>query len=104
LLYLGSGVAADGHVFVDCKKTFGHILYHTAVVSAAFAMAGRLGFAGFAVRRDHTLAYVLSRQQGDGSFVFSRGDYGVLSDQRSYPRVLSMMLFHFMVTVQAAIP
>jgi hypothetical protein len=104
LLYLDSGVAADGHVFIDCKKRFGHILYHTAVVSAAFAMAGRLGFNGFAARRDHTLAYVLSRQQGDGSFAFSNGDYGVLNDHRSYPRVLSMMLFHFMVTVQTAIP
>jgi hypothetical protein len=102
--YLDSGVDRDGHVFIDCNKRFGHILYHTTVLGAAFAKAGRLDFAGYEGHRDRTFAHILARQQANGSFAYSGGDYRILHDRRSYPRTLSMMLFHLMVNVQTASP
>ena len=102
--FLAGGVARDGHVFLDCGKGSGHTFYHTAVLGAAFAMAGCLGFAGYESLCDQTFAYLLAQQRKDGSFAYSSADYHILQDQRSYPRNLSMILFHFLVNVQAASP
>ena len=102
--FLAGGVARDGHVFLDCGKGSGHTFHHTAVLGAAFAMAGCLGFAGYESLCDQTFAYLLAQQRKDGSFAYSSADYHILQDQRSYPRNLSMILFHFLVNVQAASP
>ena len=45
--------------------------------------------------------WVLSNQRPDGRFAYhSRANYGVLSDRRSYPRYLSMMLFHLLLEAE----
>jgi len=40
---------------------------------------------------------LLQLQRRDGSFPYSWGDYRMLSDQRSYPRYQSMILYHLLL-------
>jgi hypothetical protein len=44
---------------------------------------------------------VIARQKHDGSFVYSKGDYGFLHDSRSYPRPMAMTLFHLLYGARA---
>ena len=50
--------------------------------------------------------WVVSQQHENGGFPHSLGDYRVLSDRRSYPRNLSMILYHLTIgfTGDAALP
>lgn len=97
--YLGGGVTASGASAADCSSARGggpEVDYHTAVLAAALDEAGRLGLA---TRKEMSLrcyARLLQRQRPNGGFSFSTGDYGFLSDHRSYPRQLAMTLFHLL--------
>jgi hypothetical protein len=92
--FLRTGIAEDGHMFYDCRNRSRQVIYHAAVTGAAFAIAGRLGFCGYETLCDRVFSYLLRRQRPDGSFPYSQGEYYFLRDARSYPRNLSMILFH----------
>lgn len=96
LRFLQTGVQADGSVTYACDERSRSVTYHAAVTAAAFATATDAGFGDYTALAGRIYAYVLSRQRSDGSFPHSRGDYRLLQDQRSYPRYLSMILFHLL--------
>jgi hypothetical protein len=100
LQFLRGGVASDGHSLYDCHNRHQEIVYHTAALGGAFASAHRLGIGKHDDMADRCFQYLLTLRRTDGSFPFSRGDYYVLSDGRSYPRVLVMILFHLLVRIQ----
>lgn len=106
LRFLRRGLAKDGHSFFDCGNRYQEVTYHTAVLAQAFARARHFGIDGYRDLADRAYAYLLGLQRPDGGFAFSRGDYVVLRDQRSYPRNLAMILFHLLpgalVQTQAA--
>jgi hypothetical protein len=102
LRFLRSGVEADGHSAFQCGSRYREITYHTAVLGASFATAGCLGFSGYEVFAERTFSYLLQLQRPDGSFPHSHGDYHFLSDRRSYPRVLAMILVHLVKGYEAA--
>jgi hypothetical protein len=55
----------------------------------------------FRDQADKARARVLSQQREDGGFRFySKANYGFLTDRRSYPRNLSMILCHLLYRVQ----
>ncbi|MEM4847077.1 MAG: hypothetical protein QW794_04905 [Thermosphaera sp.] len=88
------GLAEDGHARYDCGSHYRIVTYHTAVLAAAFTEAGRLGIPGYDRLASRAFAYLLSVQRSDGSFAHSQREHLLLSDQRSYPRNLAMILYH----------
>ncbi len=106
--FLEAGVNPSGACREDCSMTTrggAEVDYYTAVLAAALGEAARMGPArpGGLVKStepsEHCFARVLSRQRPDGGFVHSTGDYGFLSDRRSYPRPQAMTLFHLLYPV-----
>ena len=96
LLFLRLGLADDGHALYECGSRYRAVTYHAAALGAAFSGAGQLGISGYDELSDRAFRYVLNRQRPDGGFPYSQRDYFVLSDKRSYPRYLAMILFHLL--------
>lgn len=94
--FLRRGAATDGHAFFECGDRRREVTYHTAALARAFARANESGIKGYEALANRAYTYLLGRQRPDGSFGFSRRDYFVLSDQRSYPRNLAMILCHLL--------
>lgn len=97
--YLEGGVTRSGASASDCSTAAGRgpeVDYYTAVLAAALREAQKLGRVEAGRLSDRCFARLLERQKPDGSFAFSTGDYGFLSDQRSYPRQMVMTLFHLL--------
>jgi hypothetical protein len=97
LIFLRRGIAADGHVRYQCENRYRQVVYHTAVVGAAFDHAKRIGIDGYDHLADRAYTYLLGLQKPDGRFHYSRGDYRLLCDRRSYPRYLAMILYHLLL-------
>lgn len=101
LNFLRSGLTQDGHALFDCHNRYRAITYHTAVLAQAFVRAGQLGIEGYDALADRAYTRLLEWQRPDGGFDFSRGDYLILKDKRSYPRNLAMILFHLLPVAAA---
>ena len=95
--YLGGALAADGHARYDCRNRYRVVHYHAAAVGAALVSAASCNAGDTADLGDRAYEHVLSQQASDGSFPFSRGDYRLLSDNRSYPRYEAMILHHLLL-------
>ncbi len=96
--FLEGGVTSTGASAVACAsrgRAWPEVDYYTAVLAAALAEAAKLGLADGALS-ERCYARLLQRQCPDGSFWYSTGDYGFLSDHRSYPRSQAMMLVHLL--------
>jgi uncharacterized protein YyaL (SSP411 family) len=98
LTFLSGGLARDGHAHYMCGNSCRTITYHAAVLGAAFTRARTLGFDEYEDNAESAYGYVLRLQQPDGRLPHSRHDYCVLTDHRSYPRYLAMIV-HFLSTV-----
>jgi hypothetical protein len=94
--FLEKGVTAGGASAADCFDTLPEVDYHTGVLAAALYEAARLGLLPSTELSDRCYSRLLARQRTDGSFGYSTGDYGFLSDRRSYPRAQTMTLFHLL--------
>ena len=66
------------------------------VTAAALVSAGQLGIDDYDALASGCYRYVLERQEADGRFRYSKGDYRLLSDGRAYPRYLAMILVHLL--------
>lgn len=93
LRFLSTGVNDDGDTLHACGQRNPQVTYHAAVLAAALHAGARAGLTADASTVGQTYARLLQLQAGDGSFPHSRHDYGMLSDRRSYPRSLAMLLF-----------
>jgi len=96
LHFLEQGIGHDGHAFYQCGESHHTVTYHTAVLAAAFTKANALGIGNYMSLPNRAYHYVLDQQRADGSFPHSKGDYGILSDHRSYPRYLAMIALHLL--------
>jgi hypothetical protein len=113
--FLTQGVTKTGASAADCFHSKPETDYFTAVLAAALREAQKLPIADLRPpksanrqtsfvspqseareRSDRCYARLLQRQQPDGSFVYTTGDYGFLRDGRSYPRPQAMTLFHLL--------
>jgi hypothetical protein len=95
--FLRQGLARDGRAFYACGNRHREVTYHTAVLGAAFGKARQLGIDGYEDLANRAYSYLLGWQLPNGSFSYSRRDYHLLSDQRSYPRYLAMILYHLLL-------
>jgi hypothetical protein len=94
--FLASGVTPEGASRADCFRETPEMDYHTAVLAAALGEAARFEIADTQALSEKCYSRVLAHQRADGSFGYSRGDYGMLHDGRSYPRPQAMTLFHLL--------
>lgn len=95
--YLGQALTIDGDARYDCWHDAPIVHYFTAAVAAALLHAAYLGFGGYGFVAERACQRLCSVQRRDGSFDYSWGDYGFLSDRRSYPRNQAMMLRHLLI-------
>lgn len=95
--FLSAGVKADGHTQYDCSGRGVRVTYHTSSIAAALATAHRLGQYDASAAEHRSQAYILKQQHSNGGFAFSRRNYGLLSDNRYYPRYLAIMLHHLLL-------
>lgn len=113
--FLAHGVSQNGASAADCFHTKLETDYYTAVLAAALWEAHRLpnadrrlpngsghpSFVDFQQSSSRDLSdrcydRLLKRQRADGSFAYTKGDYGFLRDGRSYPRPQVMTLCHLL--------
>jgi hypothetical protein len=95
--FLVAGLEA-GVAGYDCSRREPHVAYYTAAVAQALSQATELGMVDERLAVDEAYHNFLRLQRPDGSFRFhSRQNYRFLSDRRSYPRYLSMMLHHLLL-------
>jgi hypothetical protein len=100
--YLATGITGQGYARYDCENDKTEVVYYTAAVAQALSQATALGFGDYAGLAERAYGRVLKLQRPDGGFPFhSRRNYGFLSDRRSYPRYLSMILHHFLLEHRA---
>jgi hypothetical protein len=99
--FLSQGLGSDGHVLYQCCNRYRAVTYHAAAVGAAFARARQLGIDGYEDLSHRAFSYVLRMRQPDGGYIYSRRDYRLLSDRRSYPRYLAMILYHLLLRASA---
>jgi hypothetical protein len=95
--FLRKGLGTDGHAFYQCGNRYRAVTYHTAALGAAFAKASHLGFERCEDLAHRAFCYVLGLQGPNGGFAHSRKDYYLLSDHRSYPRYLTMILYSLLI-------
>jgi len=92
--FLASGVTKRGSCRYNCFKENPETNYWTAAIAAALLKADQLGMGQgqYAALSDRAYQRLLSRQNADGGFNFSDRNYTFLSDRRSYPRQLAMIM------------
>jgi hypothetical protein len=100
--FLRNAVEEDGSLRYACDQRVPRVTYHAAAVAAALLEGGRLGQADCAEAAASTVRTLLPLQRADGGFPHSRQNYGVLSDRRSYPRNLAMILHHLLLIAHGA--
>ena len=96
--YLGHGLTRDGAAKYDCHHDRPEVNYYTLAIAQALSQATQLGLGDYDLQTARAYERVLATQRADGGFAYhSRANYGFLSDRRSYPRYLSMMLYHLLL-------
>jgi uncharacterized protein YyaL (SSP411 family) len=100
LNFLRDGLAEDGHALYECGNRHRQAPYHTAALAAALMEGSELGVdihedLPDLARRAYN--YLFRTQRVDGGLPHSLRDYYLLSDRRSYPRNLSMILVHLLL-------
>ena len=104
LAFLRRSVRPDGSVPYACERPDPQVSYHAAAVAAALHAGASVGGPGCGEASARALDHLLALQRPDGSFPHSRRDYGVLRDERSYPRHLAMLLTHLLAVVEVRAP
>jgi hypothetical protein len=86
-----------GRIPYACGRPHPQVSYHAAVAAAALTEGAKLEVMGCTQGAERLYDLVLALQRPDGRLPHSRRDYGVLTDRRSYPRHLAMILCHLLV-------
>jgi hypothetical protein len=100
--FLRTGQNPDGSSRYDCTNPRPEVVYYTGALAAALATATHLGMGDHRDAVRLATDRLLSHQRMDGGFPYSFGNYGYLSDTRSYPRYLSMILTHLAMLIGMA--
>ncbi len=97
--YLATGLSESGAARYDCTHDLPEVTYYTSAVAQALSQATLLDLGDYSAPAEQAFARVLAQQEPNGgSSFYSRKNYRLLSDRRSYPRYLSMILNHLFET------
>lgn len=100
--FLSEGLTDTGSAKYNCYKESPEVIYYTAAVGAALLRASQMGLGDFTPLVERAYESLLSNQIADGGFIFfSRRNYRVLTDRRSYPRPLAMILNHLLLKARS---
>lgn len=99
--FISQGLTFEGDARHDCQSDWPRMHYFTGAVAAALCHATHLGLGEYPKRSQRACSRVVSRQRKDGGYDYSVGDYGFLSDRRSYPRNQAMILRHLIICSRA---
>jgi hypothetical protein len=103
--FLAGGVGSDGAAACACGSAEPEVVYYAAALAAALGAADALGLGPYRSAAERAYDWVLSHQRPDGGFAFfSRRNYRILADRRSYPRYLAMILHHLLLGAELASP
>jgi hypothetical protein len=98
--YLSGGLTAGGPGRYDCNHATPELNYYTFAIAQALDQATRLGLGEHHAAVNRAYEHGLAQQREAGNFKFySRANAGVMSDRRSYPRPLTMILHHLLRTL-----
>ena len=100
IAFIITGLTADVRSRYNCFKPYPDVTYYTAVMSAALLKADEIGLGPYREMALQASVTVLARQNRRGGFPYSRRNYGFLSDRRSYPRYLVMILKHLLIIAE----
>lgn len=95
--FLSTGLTELGDIRADCMSDWPIRNYCTAAISAALSRATQAGLGEYTDLAICSYKRLISLQRKDGGFDFSTRDYRFLSDRRSYPRVMCMILRHLLI-------
>ncbi len=99
--FIATGVTETGGCRYDCNHKMPDVAYYGAAAGAALSRASSMGFGNYDQLSDRAYRRILSLQKNDGSIAFySQNNYKLLKDVRSYPRYLSMILYHILLEAQ----
>jgi hypothetical protein len=90
--FLRRGVTSTGASAYDCFHRVPETHYWTAALAAALQTASEMGLIDGWDAATRAYEHVLAKQKRNGGFGFSEQNYRILSDSRSYPHPLSMLL------------
>jgi hypothetical protein len=98
--YLSTGLTDSGACLYNCNQDTPETVYYTMAIGTALSEATRLGLGDYSALAKRAFRRALMQQRPDGGFLFfSKGNYRFLSDRRSYPRHLAMVLHHLLLEV-----
>ncbi len=95
--FLSAGFTSHWSSKYDFFKDDPEVNYYTAVLATALHKATQLQLGQFEEISKKGYEHLLTQQNKDGSFYFSRRNYKILKDTRSYPRYLAMILNHLLL-------
>lgn len=96
--YLAGGLTTEGAARYDCHHITPTVTYYAAAIACALRVASRHQLGSYWAISERGYRWLLKRQQPDGNFAsYSTKNYRFLSDRRSYPRYLGMILHHLLV-------
>ena len=99
--YLAGGISESGAARYECHSRLPEVSYYTASLANALSEASLMGLGEYSHLAERAYSRVLSQLGPDGGLsFFSRGNYLLLSDRRSYPRNLAMVLYHLLSEVR----
>jgi len=102
--YLSRGVTESGACRFDCQHETPEVVYYGAALAAALSRATSMELGDYSELAARAFQRVLSLQRNDGNMqYYSTRNYGWLSDRRSYPRYLSMILYHLLLEIQKSV-
>jgi hypothetical protein len=95
--FLSNGLESTGAARYDCSRTTPEVTYYTVAVARALSEATALGIGDYRSLCQRGWRKALSQQRANGGFEFySKANFKLLADRRSYPRCLSMILNHLL--------
>lgn len=98
--FLATGMTEQGSCRYSCSKSHPEVIYWNGALAAALRKAQELGFGDYLELSERAYSRLFSQQNPNGSFGFSKYNYGLLQDKRSYPRYQSMILYHLLIRAQ----
>ena len=103
--FICKSLRPNGASRYDCHKATPEVPYYTLASGAALTRATELCIGDYAQPAERAYRRVLSQQCPDGNMRFySTRNYRLLRDRRSYPRYLSMILYHLLLRVKTLQP
>jgi len=102
--FLATGVLESGAARYSCTRDKPEVPYYTAALATALSQSTALGVGDYRRLAERAFRRLLSHcSPRRGIEFFSKGNYGLFTDRRSYPRNLAMILYHLALELETSV-